>query len=97
MSSFNVTSIEGTDDNATVTIEQVAVTVPKVEQLYRWTENDTSPILTALILEGVLVPVEPCIHGKIDRHQLFGGSHPASAFDDHGRAWCEGAGLGGDV
>ena len=40
-----------------------------------------------LIREGVLVPVLPCTHGKLDGHMV---THFNTA------SWCRGAGIGGD-
>ena len=58
--------------------------------LYRWTENDTSPILTALVLEGVLVPVEPELW-NVERYEGEVVSGGYSTRDDAMRArmWIE--------
>jgi len=46
------------------------------EQLYRWSNQsngawvDTEDMRQELIEDGVLVPVERCEHGEIDKHRL---------------------------
>ena len=57
-------------------------------------------LLKRLVVQGALVPVEPCEHtdeavpnGRIDGHTLFKGKN----FDGpDSENWCEGAGIGGD-
>ena len=52
---------------------------------------DQELALAELQSEGVLVPVERCEHGKVDKH-------PTSGSDRQGdwTYWCPGAGIGGD-
>jgi len=69
------------------------------EPLYRidlspieeWLQGAVMRELQHRIDSGVLVPVEPCEHGKIDKH-------PTSGKDRQGdwTYWCPGAGIGGD-
>jgi len=41
---------------------------------------------------GVLVPIEPCGHSKIDGHTIEQAEDWTDSFNDIG-GWCEGAGL----
>jgi hypothetical protein len=56
------------------------------------TDHPAKRLTTTLAYEAgalmELVPVERCIHSKIDGHYY---SHP-----HEGRLWCDGAGLGGN-
>ena len=54
--------------------------------------SDPMDVVNDLIDEGVLVPVERCEHGNIDRHLVWtqlGATQGESS-------WCPGAGIGGD-
>jgi len=69
------------------------------EQLYRWDEtqvDETTRVIASVLMRdlvnsGGLVPVEPCVHGRIDAHW---GPHyvaDASGHDREYREWCKGA------
>ena len=56
------------------------------------------PLVDSLIEDGVLVPVEPCEHGKIDEHICTVNGETWHMVFPPGLhlARCPGAGIGGD-
>ena len=56
--------------------------------IWQQERTDYLPLLARALKEGVLVPVEPCEHGKIDGHEQWSKGETRAG-------WCDGAGIGG--
>ena len=54
------------------------------EPLYRLATNEEFDNWSDGIIEIFAMPIEPCVHGRIDGHMKPNG------------AWCPGAGIGGN-
>jgi len=72
-----------------MTVYRLGDTKARLPEDVEWSKAMTAYV-NALIDQEVLVPVEPCKHGKIDGHWIV---TPSPRLEVEG-IWCPGAGIG---